>query len=91
MKQDKTYEEKILDIKKYLQEKEDEISRNKKNQNDINIKNKDILFDEDNTIKEDDYYKKIRTETRAKENTIKTFIPKLNPSPLYSERTVFVL
>ena len=77
MKQDKTYEEKILDIKKYLQEKEAEISRNKKNQNDINIKNKDILFDEDNTVKEDDYYKKIRTETRAKENTIKIDIEKI--------------
>ena len=29
MKQDKSYEEKIADIKKYLKEKEDEVARNK--------------------------------------------------------------
>ena len=48
MKQDKSYEEKIADIKKYLKEKEDEVARNKVSEVRSNpIHNNDqIIFDD---------------------------------------------
>ena len=65
MKEEKSYEEKIADIKKYLREKEEEVARNKISevrQNPIKKSNDDIKFDDDN------YFSKITTNKKIDSN-----------------------